>query len=104
MGPLSPYRGTGAPCEIASFVASPFCWRKKRRDIVGPLCPLDISPKAEEALPLVHSGHTPLASLAALSVRKRRAWLVATGGAYCAGPGSYGHHAAVYVDVGAGHE
>ena len=26
-------------------------------------------------------------------------WLVAAGGSYCAGPGSYGHHAAVYVYV-----
>ena len=49
-------------------------------------------------------GLTGHALLAVLSVRKRRAWLVATGGAYCAGPGSYGHHAAVYVYVGAGHE
>ena len=47
------------------------------------------------------TGHTPLTML---SVRKRRAWLVAAGGAYCAGPGTYGHHAAVYVYVRAGHE
>ena len=30
--------------------------------------------------------------------------LVAAAGAYGSGPGAYGHHAAVYVYVGAGHE
>lgn len=103
-GPFEVRIGDGYPCELASFVASSFCRRKKRRDVVAPLCPLGISSKAEAALPFVHSGHTPLASLAVLSARKRRAWLVAAGGAYCAGPGTDGHHAAVYVYVGAGHE
>ena len=31
-------------------------------------------------------------------------WLVASRRSYCAGPCSNGHHSAVYVDVGAGHE
>lgn len=68
MSLLSPVSGYGAgPARSLRLSRPHFCWRKKRRDVVAPLRPLDISAAKRGSPALVHFGHTPLAALRLLA-------------------------------------